>query len=93
MAVAGRTLAGLTHSAWWESSLVLGMGWSQNSQGSSTASLSLLLLLLSLLLLLLLLFRTLAAVADLLRAVDTRELLVDLHRSVKLVLSSQLLTS
>ena len=77
MAAAGRTLAGLTHSAWWESSLVLGMGWSQNSQGSSTASLSLLLLL----------FRTLAAVADLLRAVDTRELLVDLHRSVKLVLS------
>ena len=70
-------MAGLTHSAWWESSLVLGMGWSQNSQGSSTASLSLLLLL----------FRTLAAVADLLRAVDTRELLVDLHRSVKLVLS------
>ena len=81
-------MAGLTHSAWWESSLVLGMGWSQNSQGSSTASLSLLLLLL-----LLLLFRTLAAVADLLRAVDTRELLVDLHRSVKLVPSSQLLTS
>ena len=82
-------MAGLTHSAWWESSLVLGMGWSQNSQGSSTASLSLLLLLL----LLLLLFRTLAAVADLLRAVDTRELLVDLHRSVKLVRCSQLLTS
>ena len=66
-------MAGLTHSAWWESSLVLGMGWSQNSQGSSTASLSLLLLLL-------LLFRTLAAVADLLRAVDTRELLVDLYK-------------
>ena len=80
-------MAGLTHSAWWESSLVLGMGWSQNSQGSSTASLSLLLLLL------LLLLRTLAAVADLLRAVDTRELLVDLHRSVKLLLCSQLLTS
>ena len=78
-------MAGLTHSAWWESSLVLGMGWSQNSQGSSTASLSLPLLLL--------LFRTLAAVADLLRAVDTRELLVDLHRSAKLVLCSQLLTS
>ena len=67
-------MAGLTHSAWWESSLVLGMGWSQNSQGSSTASLSLLLLLS------LLLFRTLAAVADLLRAVDTRELLVDLYK-------------
>ena len=35
------TLLGLTHSAWWESSLVLEMGWSQNSQGIITASSSL----------------------------------------------------
>ena len=32
------TLLGLTHSAWWESSLVLEMGLSQNSQGIITAS-------------------------------------------------------
>ena len=32
------TLFGLTHSAWWERSLVLEIGWSQNSQGIITAS-------------------------------------------------------
>jgi len=32
------TLVGLTHSAWWESSLVLEMGLSQNSQGIMTTS-------------------------------------------------------
>ena len=34
----GLTLLGLTHSAWWESSLMLEMGWSQNSHGIITAS-------------------------------------------------------
>ena len=32
------TLFGLTHSAWWESSLKEGIGLSQNSQGSITVS-------------------------------------------------------
>ena len=32
------TLVGLTHSAWWERSLVLEMGLSQNSQGIMTTS-------------------------------------------------------
>ena len=34
------TLLGLTHSAWWESSLNEGIGFAQNSQGSITVSAS-----------------------------------------------------
>ena len=34
------TLLGLTHSAWWESSLKEGIGLAQNSQGSITVSAS-----------------------------------------------------
>lgn len=34
------TLLGLTHSAWWESSLNEGIGLEQNSQGSITLSAS-----------------------------------------------------
>ena len=67
------TLVGLTHSAWWERSLVLEMGLSQNSQGIMTTSS------LELLSVTLLLVTTSAAVADLDRAeLVTRLMLLDL---------------
>jgi len=67
------TFVGLTHSAWWERSLVLEMGLSQNSQGIMTTSS------LELLSVTLLVVTTSAAVADLDRAeLVTRLMLLDL---------------
>jgi len=67
------TFVGLTHSAWWERSLVLEMGLSQNSQGIMTTSS------LELLSVTLLVVTTSAAVADLDRLeLVTRLMLLDL---------------
>lgn len=67
------TFVGLTHSAWWERSLVLEMGLSQNSQGIMTTSS------LELLSVTILLVTTSAAVADLDRLeLVTRLMLLDL---------------